>query len=133
MRWLRTATGQWPPAGGPAGRPLCPAVPPAAAGRRHVVGPGEIDTINILQAAMRAMEGAAAGISASKPDFFLVDGNRLPKVRGKRRRCRPRGARQPPPAHPPTHPHPCRSLTPRAAERWSRATASATPSQPPAS
>ncbi|KAL4436728.1 hypothetical protein ABPG75_003867 [Micractinium tetrahymenae] len=39
---------------------------------------GEIDTINILQAALKAMEGAAAGLPEA-PDFLLVDGNRLPK------------------------------------------------------
>ncbi|KAL4435166.1 hypothetical protein ABPG77_001848 [Micractinium sp. CCAP 211/92] len=39
---------------------------------------GEIDAINILQAALKAMEGAAAGLPEA-PDFLLVDGNRLPK------------------------------------------------------
>lgn len=41
---------------------------------------GEIDAINILQAALKAMEGAATGLPEA-PDFLLVDGNRLPKVR----------------------------------------------------
>lgn len=45
-----------------------------------VVEAEEIDAINILQAALKAMEGAAAGLTA-QPDFLLVDGNRLPKVR----------------------------------------------------
>ncbi|PSC70258.1 ribonuclease HII [Micractinium conductrix] len=44
----------------------------------QVVDAGEIDTINILQAALKAMEGAA-GALAQRPDFVLVDGNRLPK------------------------------------------------------
>lgn len=44
-----------------------------------MVEAGEIDDINILQAALKAMEGAAAGLAAT-PDFLLVDGNRLPKV-----------------------------------------------------
>lgn len=43
-----------------------------------VVEAEEIDAINILQAALKAMEGAAAGLTA-QPDFLLVDGNRLPK------------------------------------------------------
>lgn len=34
-----------------------------------------------VQAAMKAMEGAAAELP-HKPDFLLVDGNRLPKARG---------------------------------------------------
>jgi ribonuclease HII len=45
-----------------------------------VVEADEIDSINILQAALKAMEGAAAGLP-TRPDFLLVDGNRLPKVR----------------------------------------------------
>ncbi|PRW34053.1 Ribonuclease HII [Chlorella sorokiniana] len=44
-----------------------------------VIEASEIDEINILQAAMKAMEGAAAGLR-QKPDFLLVDGNRLPKA-----------------------------------------------------
>lgn len=47
----------------------------------HVVGEAEIDSINILQAAMRAMALATAAL-ASPPDYILVDGNRLPKVGG---------------------------------------------------
>lgn len=39
-----------------------------------MTGPGEIDRINILQAALRAMEKAVAGLSVA-PDFVLVDGN----------------------------------------------------------
>jgi hypothetical protein len=51
--------------------------PPARCSK--VVEAGEIDDINILQAALKAMEGAAAALAAA-PDFLLVDGNRLPKV-----------------------------------------------------
>lgn len=36
-----------------------------------------IDEINILQATMRAMAEAVAGLSA-KPDYVLIDGNRMP-------------------------------------------------------
>lgn len=39
-----------------------------------MTGPGEIDRTNILQAALRAMEKAVAGLSVA-PDFVLVDGN----------------------------------------------------------
>lgn len=39
-----------------------------------MTGPGEIDRINILRAALRAMEKAVAGLSVA-PDFVLVDGN----------------------------------------------------------
>jgi ribonuclease HII len=39
--------------------------------------PTEIDEINILQAAMRAMQRAVESL-AQKPDFCLVDGNRMP-------------------------------------------------------
>ena len=38
-----------------------------------------IDSINILQATMQAMELAVAGL-ATTPDYLLVDGNRLPKA-----------------------------------------------------
>jgi ribonuclease HII len=38
----------------------------------------EIDELNILWASMRAMERAVAGLT-TKPDFCLVDGNRVPK------------------------------------------------------
>ena len=41
-------------------------------------GPAEIDELNILWASMRAMERAVAGLTV-KPDFCLVDGNRVPK------------------------------------------------------
>jgi len=40
--------------------------------------PAEIDEINILWASMLAMERAVAGL-AQKPDFCLIDGNRVPK------------------------------------------------------
>ena len=39
----------------------------------------EIDEINILQATFLAMERAVAGLNI-KPDYVLVDGNRLPKL-----------------------------------------------------
>jgi len=39
-----------------------------------IVEPGEIDRINILRAAMRAMEIAVEGLSI-KPDFLYIDGN----------------------------------------------------------
>ena len=41
-------------------------------------GPAEIDELNILWASMRAMERAVARLT-TKPDFCLVDGNRVPK------------------------------------------------------
>jgi ribonuclease HII len=37
-----------------------------------------IDDINILQATMRAMEGAVASLPHGAPDRVLVDGNRVP-------------------------------------------------------
>lgn len=40
--------------------------------------PQEIDQLNILQATMVAMQRAVDGLKI-KPDFVLVDGNRLPK------------------------------------------------------
>ncbi|CZF85109.1 Ribonuclease HII [Grimontia celer] len=40
--------------------------------------PEEIDDINILSATMLAMERAVAGLSI-KPEFVLIDGNRVPK------------------------------------------------------
>lgn len=40
--------------------------------------PAEIDELNILWASMLAMKRALDGLS-QKPDFALVDGNRLPK------------------------------------------------------
>lgn len=39
-----------------------------------MTGPEEIDRVNILQAALRAMEKAVTGL-AIRPDFVLVDGN----------------------------------------------------------
>lgn len=39
--------------------------------------PAEIDELNILWASMRAMERAVAGLQR-RPDFCLVDGNRVP-------------------------------------------------------
>lgn len=42
-----------------------------------VVEAPEIDRINILQAALKAMEGAVAQLP-TKPDFILVDGNKRP-------------------------------------------------------
>ena len=39
-----------------------------------------IDEINILQAAMLAMDKAVEKLP-TPPDYVLVDGNRLPKVR----------------------------------------------------
>ncbi|PTQ70164.1 ribonuclease HII [Celeribacter persicus] len=41
----------------------------------------EIDEINILQASLRAMERAVAGLSI-KPDYVLVDGNKVPPAFG---------------------------------------------------
>ena len=40
--------------------------------------PEEIDALNILHATMLAMERAVAGLSI-RPDFVLIDGNRIPK------------------------------------------------------
>ena len=47
---------------------------------RQVIDAGEIDEVNILQAAMKAMECAAAGLGEGAADYVLVDGNRLPKA-----------------------------------------------------
>ncbi|WP_062221124.1 ribonuclease HII [Celeribacter marinus] len=41
----------------------------------------EIDEINILQASLRAMERAVAGLSVAA-DYVLVDGNKIPKAFG---------------------------------------------------
>ncbi len=41
--------------------------------------PEEIDRLNILQATMVAMQRAVAGLSI-KPEWVLVDGNRVPKL-----------------------------------------------------
>jgi ribonuclease HII len=43
------------------------------------VSEAEIDRINILQATLRAMEAALAGL-ATRPDYVLVDGNRAPAI-----------------------------------------------------
>lgn len=40
--------------------------------------PAEIDELNILWASMRAMERAVAGLSI-RPEFCLIDGNRVPE------------------------------------------------------
>jgi len=46
--------------------------------RRCVVDVAAIDQMNILQAALRAMEGAVTALPCSPPDYLLVDGNQLP-------------------------------------------------------
>ncbi|KAL0022093.1 hypothetical protein WJX79_007380 [Trebouxia sp. C0005] len=43
-----------------------------------VVDVAAIDQMNILQAALRAMEGAVAALPCSPPDYLLVDGNQVP-------------------------------------------------------
>lgn len=43
----------------------------------------DIDEMNILQAALKAMEGAVAALPHTSPDYLLVDGNQLPKAFGK--------------------------------------------------
>ena len=45
-----------------------------------VVSPAEIDAINILQATLKAMTQAVAGLPGGAPDAALVDGNRLPQA-----------------------------------------------------
>jgi ribonuclease HII len=40
-----------------------------------------IDEINILQATMQAMEGAVNKIPGIVPDYMLIDGDKLPKVK----------------------------------------------------
>lgn len=53
-----------------------------------VVDAGEVDEINILQATMRAMERALAGVPGIPPDAVLVDGNRVPEgVTARHREC----------------------------------------------
>ncbi len=47
---------------------------------RCVVDAAAIDEMNILQAALRAMEGAVTALPCSPPDYCLVDGNQLPKA-----------------------------------------------------
>lgn len=46
---------------------------------RCVVDVADIDEMNILQAALKAMEGAVAALPHTPPDYLLVDGNQLPK------------------------------------------------------
>ena len=46
---------------------------------RCVIDVQEIDELNILQAALKAMEGAVYALPNEKPDFTLIDGTRLPK------------------------------------------------------
>lgn len=41
--------------------------------------PSEIDEFNILQATMKAMQRAVAGLSVN-PEFVLIDGNRCPQL-----------------------------------------------------
>lgn len=50
-----------------------------------VVDVADIDEMNILQAALKAMEGAVAALPHTPPDYLLVDGNQLP--RGLNREC----------------------------------------------
>lgn len=52
---------------------------------RCVVDVADIDEMNILQAALKAMEGAVAALPHTPPDYLLVDGNQLP--RGLNREC----------------------------------------------
>ena len=47
---------------------------------RCVVDVADIDQMNILQAALKAMEGAVAALPHAPPDYLLVDGNQLPKA-----------------------------------------------------
>lgn len=47
---------------------------------RCVVDVADIDEMNILQAALKAMEGAVAALPHTPPDYLLVDGNQLPKA-----------------------------------------------------
>ncbi len=44
-----------------------------------IVGPRLIDSLNILEATMLAMEKAVAALS-KRPDCVLIDGNRLPQL-----------------------------------------------------
>ena len=55
---------------------ICDRATAWALGRAEV---DEIDTINILQASLLAMQRAVAGLSV-KPERALVDGNRLPSL-----------------------------------------------------
>lgn len=45
-----------------------------------IIGVKKIDKINILQASLLAMKKAIAGLSM-KPDFILIDGNQLPRMK----------------------------------------------------
>ena len=47
---------------------------------RCIVDVADIDHMNILQAALKAMEGAVAALPSLVPDYLLVDGNQLPKA-----------------------------------------------------
>ena len=47
---------------------------------RCVIDVADIDQMNILQAALKAMEGAVAALPGTSPDYLLVDGNQLPKA-----------------------------------------------------
>jgi len=51
---------------------------PDASVRRCVIEAAVIDRVNILQATMRAMEGAVAALPGPPPAAVLVDGNRIP-------------------------------------------------------
>ena len=51
--------------------------------RSHIVEARVIDKINILQAAMLAMEKAVEKLP-ERPEYVLVDGNYLPKVKSTR-------------------------------------------------
>lgn len=44
-----------------------------------MVDVADIDEMNILQAALKAMEGAVAALPHPPPDYLLVDGNQLPR------------------------------------------------------
>lgn len=85
---LLQRTGSAPGANAYSSAPHLPSPQPLA--RIHpcsqVIEAEEIDRINILQAALKAMEGAAAGLGQGGADFLLVDGNRLPKVREEKRK-----------------------------------------------
>lgn len=45
-----------------------------------VIDVAAIDQMNILQAALRAMEGAVTALPCSPPDYLLIDGNQLPRA-----------------------------------------------------
>ena len=50
-----------------------------------MIGVADIDDMNILQAALKAMEGAVAALPSLLPDYLLVDGNQLPRGFSKER------------------------------------------------